>query len=87
VIAPAATLQYGLSGSELVRLAALRRVDIEDGRIVVLDKAPTGDALLDGALVNMYRGWREPIARCRPPPTRPTEADTAAVTPTVITDQ
>jgi hypothetical protein len=62
VIAPAATLQYGLSGSELVRLAALRRVDIEDGRIVVLDKAPTGDALLDEALVNMYRGWREPIA-------------------------
>ena len=62
VIAPAATLRYGLSGSELVRLAALRRVDIDNGRIVVLDKAPTGDALLDEALVKMHRDWQERIA-------------------------
>jgi len=53
VIAAAARLRYGLSGSELVRLAALRRVTIERGRIVVLDAAPTGDALLDEALASM----------------------------------
>lgn len=53
VIAAAARLRYGLSGSELVRLAALRRITIERARIVVLDAAPTGDALLDEALTSM----------------------------------
>jgi hypothetical protein len=53
VIATAARLRFGLSGSELVRLAALRRITIERDRIVVLEGAPTGDALLDEALASM----------------------------------
>ena len=67
VIGAAAKLQYGLSGSELVRLAALRRVGIERGEIVVLDQAPTGDVLLDEALASLHgsptaRAW---VARNR----------------------
>jgi Golgi phosphoprotein 3 (GPP34) len=56
-------LSFGLSGSELVRLVAARRVDIVKGRIVVLDMAPTGDPLLDEALVSMASGRREPTAK------------------------
>jgi Golgi phosphoprotein 3 (GPP34) len=64
-------LRFGLSGSELVRLAAARRVDIVRGRIVVLDAAPTGDDLLDAALQSMTGGRRQPtakawVARSRP---------------------
>jgi hypothetical protein len=64
-------LRFGLSGSELVRLAAVRRIDIVRGRIVVLDAAPTGDDLLDAALQSMAGGRREPtakawVARSRP---------------------
>lgn len=67
----AAKLRFGLSGSELVRLAVARRVDIARGRIVVLDAAPTGDALLDAALQSMQGGLRPPtakawVARSRP---------------------
>lgn len=62
VIAAAAKLQYALSGSELVRLAALGRVGIEQGRIVVLDKAPTGDLLLDEALASMDGAAQAPAA-------------------------
>jgi hypothetical protein len=67
VIATAARLRFGVSGSELVRLAALRRVTIEGRRIVVLDAAPTGDVLLDEALASMdgqpkAKGW---VARDR----------------------
>ena len=32
---------YGLMGSELVRLAASGRVDVQAGRIIVLGRAPT----------------------------------------------
>jgi hypothetical protein len=53
VIGTAAKLRFGLSGTELVRLAALRRVDIDGGRIIILDEAPTGDLLLDEALTGM----------------------------------
>jgi hypothetical protein len=60
-------LRFGVSGAELVRLAAARRVDITKGRIVVLDTAPTGDALLDAALASMTggmtRGQRGPSAK------------------------
>jgi Golgi phosphoprotein 3 (GPP34) len=53
VIGTATKLRFGLSGAELVRLAALRRVDIERGRIIILDRAQTGDVLLDEALMSM----------------------------------
>jgi len=58
-----ANLRFGVSGAELVRLAAARRVDIERGRIVVLDAAATGDALLDAALASMTGGRRGPSAK------------------------
>jgi hypothetical protein len=53
-----AHLRFGMSGAELVRLAAARRVDIQRGRIVVLDTTPTGDELLDAALASMAGGSR-----------------------------
>jgi hypothetical protein len=56
-------LRFGLSGSELVRLAAARRIDIVRGRIVILDAAPAGDPLLDAALRDMARGRRPPTAK------------------------
>jgi hypothetical protein len=56
-------LRFGLSGSELVRLVAARRVDIAEGRIVVLDMTPTGDELLDQALASMADGRRAPSAK------------------------
>jgi hypothetical protein len=58
-----AHLRFGMSGAELVRLAAARRVDIERGRIVVLDTTPTGDELLDAALGSMAGGRRGPSAK------------------------
>jgi hypothetical protein len=53
---------YGLMGSELVRLAAGGRVDIEAGRIVVRNALPTGDAELDAALASMANARRPPRA-------------------------
>jgi hypothetical protein len=58
-----AKLRFGLAGSELVRLAAARRVDIVRGRIVIRNSGPTGDPLLDDALASMSSGWREPTAK------------------------
>jgi hypothetical protein len=58
-----ANLRFGMSGAELVRLAAARRVDIERGRIVILDTGPTGDELLDAALASMAGGRRGPSAK------------------------
>lgn len=64
VIGAAAKLQYGLSGSELVRFAALRRAGVERGRIVVLNQAPTGDVLLDEAAGEHARSaGREGVGR------------------------
>ena len=56
----ATQLRFGLMGSELVRLAASRRLDITDGRIVVLDGGPTGDAELDAALASLTQARRPP---------------------------
>ncbi len=56
-------LRYGLAGSELVRLAAARRVDIVRGRIVIRNSERTSDPLLDDALASMTSGWREPTAK------------------------
>jgi pyruvate/2-oxoglutarate dehydrogenase complex dihydrolipoamide acyltransferase (E2) component len=56
-----ATIQrigFGLMGSELVRLAATGRIDIQKGRILVLNHAATGDAELDVALGSLARSRR-----------------------------
>src|SRR5690349_20218084 len=53
----------GLMGAELVRLAASGRVRITDGRIAVLDAAPTGDAEADAALASLAGQRRPPRAR------------------------
>jgi hypothetical protein len=58
-----AKLRFGLAGSELVRLAAAGRVNVERRKIVVLDGSPTGDALLDQALASMTGGWLAPTAK------------------------
>lgn len=53
---------YGLMGSELVRLAAAGRADIEAGRVVVRDAAATGDPRLDAALASLAGSRRPPKA-------------------------
>jgi hypothetical protein len=55
-------IDFGLMGSELVRLAALGRVNVADERIVVLDAAPTGDPELDAALRSLTEARRPPKA-------------------------
>src|SRR5262252_2128855 len=52
----------GLMGAELVRLAGSGRVQITDGRIAVLDPAPTGDAEADAALASLAAQRRPPRA-------------------------
>jgi Golgi phosphoprotein 3 GPP34 len=46
-------LDCGLAGALLVELTLARRIDIVDGKVVVMDPAPTGDALVDGALTRI----------------------------------
>jgi hypothetical protein len=70
-----AKLRFGLSGSELVRLAAAGRVDVERGRVMVLDVTPTGDALLDEALASMTGGRRQPTAKAWVARQRPSLVD------------
>lgn len=55
-------ISYGLMGSELIRLAALRRVDVDQRRITVLSAQTTGDAELDAALASLV-GGRSPRPR------------------------
>lgn len=62
-LAAHAKLRFAVGGSELVRLAAIRRVDVVKGRIVVLDPSPTGDPLLDTALAGIARSRRAPHAK------------------------
>ena len=62
---------FGLTGVELLRLAALGRIGIRAGRIIVLDRRPTGVPELDTALTNIAEAKRPPrlnawIARGRP---------------------
>jgi Golgi phosphoprotein 3 (GPP34) len=56
-------IDYGLMGAELVRLAALGRIDIADNRIVVQDSSATGDAELDAALASITQARRPPRPR------------------------
>lgn len=53
---------YGLMGSELVRLAASGRIDVQAGRIIVLGGAPTGHAELDAALASIAASRHPPRA-------------------------
>lgn len=53
-------IDYGLMGSELIRLAAKGRVRFQAGQIVVTSQAPTGDAELDAALGSLARA-RQPV--------------------------
>ncbi len=49
-------LTYGLMGSELIRLTALGRVNVDDRQITVLNQIPTGDDELDAALASLASG-------------------------------
>jgi hypothetical protein len=53
-------IAHGLMGSELIRLAAIGRIDIAGNRIVVRDPAATGDAELDAALSSLVGLLRPP---------------------------
>jgi Golgi phosphoprotein 3 (GPP34) len=53
-------IDFGLMGSELVRLAASRRIDIRDDRVIVLSQIPTGDPELDTALASLAQPGRPP---------------------------
>jgi hypothetical protein len=62
-LAESAKLRFAVAGSELVRLAAARRIDVVKKRIVVIDPTPTGDPLLDAALGGIVRSRRPPYAK------------------------
>jgi hypothetical protein len=46
-------LDNGLGGAVLLELALAGRVDIADKKVIVADRAPTGDPLLDAALTRI----------------------------------
>jgi hypothetical protein len=56
-------LRFALAGSELVRLAARRKVDVVDGRIVMLNASPTGDDFLNSALGSIVALRKPPKAK------------------------
>lgn len=47
---PVTAFGFALAGALLADLAVLNRIDTDPNQLVVLDRKPTGDALLDGAL-------------------------------------
>lgn len=53
-------IDFGLMGSELVRLAAGGRIDIQGDRVLVRYQKPTGDAELDAALGSLIEARRPP---------------------------
>lgn len=53
-------IDYGLSASELVRLAARGRIDIQADHVVVRDGTPVGDAELDAALDSLVQAKQPP---------------------------
>jgi hypothetical protein len=55
-------ISYALTGAELVQLAASGRIDIVNDQIVLISRAPTGDAELDAALARIG----EPDSPSRP---------------------
>ena len=58
-IATTVQVDHGLMGSELVRLAMAGRISIAADRVIVLDRAPSGDAALDAAVASMVGARRE----------------------------
>ncbi len=57
------SLEFGLMGSELVRLAALGRIAITDDAVIIRDPSPTRDAELDQALYSLATTRRPPQAK------------------------
>jgi len=55
-------LRFALSGSELVRLVAARKVELFDKRIAVVDPSPPEDPFLAAALADMHGAKRPPRA-------------------------
>ena len=55
-------LRFALAGSELVRLAAARRVEVVDKRIVLVESGPVEDPFLAAALADIQRSKRPPRA-------------------------
>jgi Golgi phosphoprotein 3 (GPP34) len=72
--APAAQVDAGLAGANLVELALMNKVDLSaegdesrPGRVVVRDPAPTGDGVLDAALAILAANQgKKPSAVIRP---------------------
>ena len=46
-------LDLGLAGAVLLELALAERIDVDGGRVVVRNPAPTGDAIVDAALARI----------------------------------
>jgi len=55
-------LRFALSGSELVRLVAARKIDLVDKRIAVVDPIPPHDPFLAAALADIRGAKRPPRA-------------------------
>jgi hypothetical protein len=55
-IMTSARINYGLMGSELIRLTALGRIDVDERQITVLNQIPTADPELDAALASLAGG-------------------------------
>lgn len=51
-------LDYALGGALLVELALAERIGVPDGKVVVLDTTPVGDALVDEALSHIAQDDR-----------------------------
>jgi hypothetical protein len=62
-VAAGEKIHLALAGSELVRLAALRRIEVVDGRIVVVDPTPTQDPLLDATFAGIQDSKRPALAK------------------------
>lgn len=56
-------LRFALSGSELVRLVAARKVELLDQRIAVVDPSPPDDPFLAAALADLRGAKRPPRAK------------------------
>jgi Golgi phosphoprotein 3 (GPP34) len=55
-------LPFVLMGSELVRLAAAGRADVQGDRVIVTSAAPTGDPRVDASLASLAAYTKPPLA-------------------------